>query len=86
MVTLEAILDAANMYAAYCKVVANGGSAGADGMQVGDLSAYIMEHYADPMEPLRAGKYKPLPVRRVHIPKEEFLRKEGWPCLADALD
>ena len=87
MVTLEAILDRANMNGAYRRVVANGGSAGVDGMQVKDLFAYIKEHKADLMESLRAGKYKPLPVRRVHIPKEERgkTRPLGIPTVRDRL-
>lgn len=87
MVTLEAILDWRNILEACRQVVANGGSAGVDGMQTTELRAYLKEHYAELMEPLRAGKYKPLPVRRVYIPKEERgkTRPLGIPTVRDRL-
>ena len=41
MLTLETILDRNNLNRAYKAVVANKGSAGVDGMEVGDLLGHL---------------------------------------------
>jgi RNA-directed DNA polymerase len=66
---LEAILDRENMMAAYRRVVGNAGAAGVDGMSVGELGAFLREHWPRIKEDLLAGRYRPQPVRRVEIPK-----------------
>ena len=60
-----------NLNAAYKKVKANKGSGGIDGMQVDELLPYLKDHRDELVRQLREGKYKPNPVRRVEIPKEE---------------
>ncbi len=40
-------------------------------MQVDELLPYLREHQTELVGQLRNGKYKPNPVRRVEIPKEE---------------
>lgn len=71
MVTLEAILESTNLNQAWKRVVANKGSAGVDGMEVGDIRAHLFEHGPELVQSIKAGKYKPQPVLRVLIPKEE---------------
>ena len=68
---LEMIIRRENLNKAYRQVKKNKGSAGIDGMQVEELLPYLEEHGDELVEQLRDGKYKPNPVRRVEIPKEE---------------
>jgi retron-type reverse transcriptase len=68
---LEKILNKQNLYEAYKKVKANKGAGGVDGMQVDELLPYLQRHVDGIIQQLREGKYKPNPVRRVEIPKEE---------------
>jgi len=83
---LEAILDRENMMAAYRRVVANGGAAGVDGMTVGELKAFLVEHWPRIKEDLLAGGYRPRPVRRVDIPKPgDGKRTLGIPTVLDRL-
>lgn len=54
-------------------------------MQVDELLPYLREHQAELVEQVRGGRYKPNPVRRVEIPKEEKgkFRKLGVPTVVD---
>lgn len=82
---LDTILRSDNLNAAYKKVKANKGAGGIDGMQVDELLPYLREHRTELVEQVRNGKYKPNPVRRVEIPKEEKgkVRKLGIPTVVD---
>lgn len=84
---LDTILRRDNLNATYKKVKANKGSGGIDGMQVDELLPYLRDHQEELVEQLRNGKYKPNPVRRVEIPKEENgkVRKLGVPTVADRM-
>ena len=83
---LEAILDRENMMAAYRRVVGNAGAAGVDGMSVGELGAFLREHWPRIKEDLLAGRYRPQPVRRVEIPKPGGgSRTLGIPTVLDRL-
>src|SRR5699024_8739503 len=84
---LDTILRSDNLNAAYKKVKANKGSDGIDGMQVDELLPYLIEHRDELVRQLREGRYKPNPVRRVEIPKEEKgkVRKLGIPTAVDRL-
>ena len=85
MVTLETILERGNLNRAWRQVKANGGSAGVDGMTVKELPDYLREHAAEIVQTVKAGRYKPQPVRRVMIPKEEKgkVRALGIPTAID---
>lgn len=85
MVTLETIQERRNLNEAWRRVKANGGSAGVDGMTVGELPVYLREHASEIVQIIKAGKYKPQPVRRVLIPKEEKgkFRPLGIPTAID---
>ena len=80
---LDTILRSDNFNAAYKKVKANKGSGGIDGMQVDELLPYLKDHWYELVRQLREEKYKPNPVRRVEIPKEEKgkFRKLGIPTV-----
>jgi len=48
-------------------VKANRGAAGIDGVETGDLLAFMREHWEKIRGKLEAGTYVPAPVRRVSI-------------------
>lgn len=54
-------------------------------MEVGDLRAHLFEHGPELVQSIKAGKYKPQPVLRVLIPKEEKgkFRPLGIPTAID---
>lgn len=70
MVTLENILSPGNIKQAMLRVIENKGSPGVDGMEVSDLRMFLHKHWDGLKEDIVAGKYTPMPVRRVYIPKE----------------
>jgi group II intron reverse transcriptase/maturase len=82
---LERILSRFNLNVAYKKVKANKGAGGVDGMQVDELLPYLKQHGYELIQQIWEGKYKPNPVRRVEIPKEEKgkVRKLGIPTVVD---
>ena len=82
---LEEILQNDNLNKAYRKVKSNKGSGGVDGMDVDELLSYLRKHGKELNQLIRDGKYKPNPVRRVEIPKEEKgkFRKLGIPTVVD---
>ena len=81
---LEYILSPYNMNRAYRKVVSNGGSGGVDSMELKELLPYLKLHKDDLKSSILNGKYKPQPVRRVEIPKDNGkTRQLGIPTLVD---
>ena len=83
---LEQILSRDNLNRAYKQVKRNKGAGGIDGMQVDELLPYLREHKDELIQSLRDGKYRPQPVRRVEIPKENGkTRKLGIPTVVDRL-
>jgi group II intron reverse transcriptase/maturase len=74
---LERILHRDNMNAAYKKVKSNKGAGGVDGMSVDELLPFLKANKAVLLQKLKEGKYKPNPVRRVEIPKEERGKTRG---------
>lgn len=82
---LERILQKENLNRAFKKVKSNKGSAGVDGMDVEELLTYLKKHGRELNRQILNGKYKPNPVRRVEIPKEEKgkTRKLGIPTVID---
>lgn len=67
---LEVILSPDNLNASYRQVVRNGGAGGVDKMEMSELLPYLKLHKDELLEKLRNGKYRPNPVRRVDIPKD----------------
>lgn len=84
---LDTILRSDNLNAAYKRVKANKGSGGIDGMQADELLPYLRDHRDELVRQVREGRYKPNPVRRVEIPKEETgkVRKLGIPTVVDRM-
>ena len=83
---LEEILTADNLNRAYKQVKRNKGAGGIDGMQVDGLLPFLIENRDELKETLRDGKYRPKPVRRVEIPKDNGKkRKLGIPTVVDRL-
>ena len=81
---MELILSPYNMNRAYRKVISNGGSGGVDSMEAKDLLPYLKLHNDELRNSILNGKYKPMPVRRVEIPKDNGkTRKLGIPTLVD---
>jgi RNA-directed DNA polymerase len=83
---LEQILSRENLNRAYKQVKRNKGAGGIDGMQVDELLPFLKENKDKLLQSLRGGKYRPKPVRRVEIPKENGkTRKLGIPTVVDRL-
>ena len=83
---LEQILDPHNLNLAYKQVKKNKGAGGMDGMQVDELLPYLIEHQVELRQSIQDGKYRPSPVRRVEIPKENGkTRKLGIPTVVDRM-
>lgn len=86
MELIEQILERENMFAALKRVTSNKGAAGVDGIEVGDLRSHLSENWEGIREQIRAGTYKPSPVRRVEIPKSNGgVRLLGIPTTTDRL-
>ena len=66
-----------------CK--ANGGAAGVDGQTFEDIEAYGRERWLDALaQELNSRTYRPLPVRRVYIPKPDGKQRPlGVPAIRD---
>jgi RNA-directed DNA polymerase len=83
---LERALERGNMQRALRRVERNRGAPGVDGMEVGQLRAYLQVHWPETREQLLAGTYQPQPVRRVEIPKPDGkVRELGIPTVVDRL-
>jgi len=81
---LEQILSPMNLNAAYKQVRRNKGSGGVDRMDVGSLKDYLVRKKEELITSIERGKYRPNPVRRVEIPKENGKRRElGIPTVVD---
>ena len=81
---MEEILSKENLETARKAVIANKGSAGVDRMTVNELTKFIEEHGDEITERIRMRKYRPLPVRRVQIPKPDGSKRNlGIPSVKD---
>jgi group II intron reverse transcriptase/maturase len=73
-----------NLNNAYKKVKKNGGAPGVDGMTAEEAAPYLKEHKDEIVRRIIKGKYKPMPVRRVEIPKPDGgVRLLGVPTVVD---
>lgn len=82
---LEEILAPSNLNQAYKRVKKNKGAGGVDGMQVEDLLQYLKDNGEEIRQTIKDGKYRPQPVLRVEIPKEDGKKKRklGIPTAVD---
>ena len=83
---LENMLSDENIMEAYKQVKRNKGAPGVDGMTIDELKGYLDENLEIIKEQIRTRKFKPSPVRRVEIPKENGgVRNLGVPTVIDRL-
>jgi group II intron reverse transcriptase/maturase len=81
---LERILERGNLNKAYKRVYSNKGTSGVDGVTVEELQSYLKEHKVELLESVRTRKYKPQPVRRVEISKDNGKKRPlGIPTVVD---
>src|SRR5271155_2054479 len=81
---MKEVLDKSNLEEALKQVMQNKGAAGIDGMTVEELPAYLKENWKIIREELMEGKYAPLAVKRVEIPKATGgVRQLGIPSVVD---
>ena len=86
MELLEKVLDDKNLFEAYKQVYKNKGASGIDGVTVDELGHYMYLHKEEIKEQIRNRKYKPSPVRRVYIPKDNGDKRGlGIPTVVDRL-
>src|ERR1700731_766243 len=81
---MEEVCERENLNEALRQVKRNKGSAGVDGITVGQLTDYLKQHWPVIREQLPSGTYEPKPVRRGEIPKPDGgVRKLGIPTVLD---
>ena len=83
---LEVILDPSNLNRAYKAVMRNKGCGGIDGMSCEHLASWLLANKETLTRSLQDGSYRPNPVRRVEIPKDNGkMRLLGIPTVVDRL-
>lgn len=81
---LEFILSPKNLNAAYLQVKGNKGKGGIDKMDVESLKDYLVSHRKALITSIENGTYRPNPVRRVEIPKDNGEKRMlGIPTVVD---
>lgn len=81
---LEFILSPANLNKAYHQVRQKKGAGGVDKMEVESLKDYLVENKDNLISSILEGKYRPNPVRRVEIPKDNGSKRQlGIPTVVD---
>ncbi|MGD8957253.1 MAG: group II intron reverse transcriptase/maturase [Chromatiaceae bacterium] len=83
---LGVALTRENLLRAWKRVKANKGSAGVDGLDIGQTAAHLKTAWPTIRDQLLQGTYRPSPVRRVRIPKPGGgERALGIPTVTDRL-
>ena len=78
------MLSLQNLEKAINAVKRNKGSAGVDGVKVDEIESYMHQNWKRIEEEILARTYKPQPVKRVEIPKDNGgVRLLGVPCVID---
>lgn len=81
---LEYILSPSNLNTAYLQVKRNKGAGGVDRMDVESLKDYLIANKEELIASILSGKYRPNPVRRVEIPKDNGTKRNlGIPTVVD---
>lgn len=84
MELMEMILSKENMEKAIKSVKSNKGAPGVDKMTVNEIDDYFNKHMDEIKTNIMSKKYKPLPVRRVYIPKPNGKERPlGIPAVKD---
>jgi group II intron reverse transcriptase/maturase len=81
---LEHNLSPSNLNAAFKQVKGNKGAGGVDKMELESLKGYLVSNKDMLIKSIQMGKYRPNPVRRVCIPKENGKQRQlGIPTVVD---
>ena len=78
MITFEGIISRENLDRAMNKVIVNKGAPGIDGLRCCDIRQWLYDHPNKLTREIMNGTYKPLPIRRVYIPKEKWWNATSW--------
>lgn len=83
---MDRVVARGNMWAALRRVEQNKGAPGVDGVNVRDLREHLRANWEATRKQLLDGTYRPLPVRRVEIPKPGGGKRVlGIPTVTDRL-
>ena len=86
MKLMDEVLSKDNLNQAYLQVTRNKGTSGVDDMTCEEVKDYLKVHGNDLINQIKSREYKPLPVRRVEIPKPNGgVRKLGIPTVIDRI-
>ena len=86
MKLMDEVLSKDNLNQAYLQVTRNKGTSGVDSMTCEEVKDYLKVHGNDLINQIKSREYKPLPVRRVEIPKPNGgVRKLGIPTVIDRI-
>ena len=86
MKLMDEVLSKDNLNQAYLQVTRNKGASGIDDMTCEEVKDYLKVHGNDLINQIKSREYKPLPVRRVEIPKPNGgVRKLGIPTVIDRI-
>ena len=84
MELIDVILSETNISYAIKRVKSNKGAPGVDKMSVNEIDEYFRENWSDIKKNILAKRYKPQPVRRVYIPKDNGKQRPlGIPTVVD---
>ena len=86
MKLIDEVLSKDNLNQAYLQVTRNKGASGIDDMTCEEVKDYLKVHGNELISQIKSREYKPLPVKRVEIPKPNGgVRKLGIPTVIDRI-
>ena len=86
MKLIDEVLSRDNLNQAFLQVTRNKGASGIDDMTCEEVKDYLKVHGNELISQIKSREYKPLPVRRVEIPKPNGgVRKLGIPTVIDRI-
>ena len=86
MKLIDEVLSKDNLNQAYLQVTRNKGASGIDDMTCEEVKDYLKVHGNELISQIKSREFKPLPVRRVEIPKPNGgVRKLGIPTVIDRI-
>lgn len=81
---MEYVFSSSNLNKSYLQVTRNAGASGVDKMEIAELLPYLRIQKDDLLNSLMDGTYRPHPVRRMEIPKENGKKRQlGIPSVVD---
>jgi RNA-directed DNA polymerase len=83
---MEAVVEKANMWKAYQRVMNNKGAPGVDELPVSEFKSWLQKYWPQTKTALLEGEYIPTAIRKVEIPKPQGgVRTLGIPTVLDRL-